>query len=102
MTNFAYLRVSTDHQDAKNQKLGVLDYCNNRGIGVLTFVEDTFSGKSSWRKRAIGSILEKAEKGEIMSYLKKGINKRTISKLVECSPSTLYNWLSRRHIHTKK
>ena len=66
MTNFAYLRVSTDHQDAKNQKLGVLDYCNSRGINALTFVEDTVSGKSSWRDRAIGNILEKAVKGDVI------------------------------------
>lgn len=198
MTNFAYLRVSTDHQDAKNQKFGVLDYCNNRGISSLTFIEDTVSGKSSWRERQIGNILEKAEKGdvivaseisrlgrstlqvleimemaaqkgiavhiaknnmvldgsmqstitatilglaaqierefisartkealakrkndglklgrpkgeadilkldafrdEITGYLKKGINKRAISKLIECSPSTLYKWLKRRRI----
>ena len=201
MTNFAYLRVSTDHQDAKNQKLGVLDYCNHRGINALTFIEDTASGKASWRERKIGSILEKAEKGdvivaseisrlgrstlqvleimemaaqkgvavhiaknnmvldgsmqstitatilglaaqierefistrtkealakrkkdglklgrpkgeadllkldayrdEIMSYLKKEINKRAIAKLIECSPSTLYKWLKRRRIHIK-
>lgn len=193
MTNFAYLRVSTDHQDAQNQKLGVLDYCNSRGISALTFIEDTVSGKSSWRERAIGHILEQAEKGdvvvaseisrlgrstlqvlelmevaaqkgvsihiaknnmvldgsmqstitatilglaaqierefisartkealakrkndgiklgrpkgeadllkldafrnEITGYLKKGINKRSIAKLIECSPSTLYKWL---------
>ena len=66
MTNFAYLRVSTDHQDAKNQKLGVLDYCNNRGISALTFIEDTVSGKSPWREREIGNILEKAEKGDVI------------------------------------
>ena len=179
MTNFAYLRVSTDHQDAKNQKLGILDYCNNRGISALTFVEDTVSGKSSWRERAIGTILEKAVKGdvivaseisrlgrstlqvldgsmqstitatilglaaqierefisartkealakrkndgmklgrpkgeagllkldafcdEITGYLKKGINKRAIAKLIECSPSTLYKWLNRRQIRIK-
>lgn len=201
MTNFAYLRVSTDHQDTKNQKFGLLDYCNSRSISPLKFVEDTASGKLSWRKRAIGDILEKAKKGdviiaaeisrlgrstlqvlemmeyaaqkgisihiaknrmlldgsmqatitatilglaaqierefistrtkealsnrkkdgvilgrpkgttqnlkldafheEIISYLKKGINKRTIAKLIECSPSTLYLWLKRRHIHSK-
>ena len=32
MTNFAYLRVSTDHQDVNNQKLSVLDYCNAHGL----------------------------------------------------------------------
>lgn len=201
MTNFAYLRVSTDHQDVNNQKLSVLDYCNARGISSLTFIEDTVSGKSSWREREIGNILEKAKKGdlivaseisrlgrsalqvleimemaaqkgvavhiaknnmvldgsmqstitatilglaaqierefisartkealakrksdgaklgrpkgesdllkldafrdEITNYLKKGINKRAIAKLIECSPSTLYSWLKRRCIHIK-
>ena len=35
---------------------------------------------------------------EIKGYLKKGINKRAISKLIECSPSTLYLWLKRRKL----
>ena len=38
MTNFAYLRVSTDRQDAKNQKLGILDYCNSKSINNLKIV----------------------------------------------------------------
>lgn len=201
MTNFAYLRVSTDRQDAKNQKLSVLDYCNSHNITPLKFLEDTISGKTSWQERGIGNILEEATKGdnvivsevsrlgrstlqvleilemaaqkkisvhiaknrivmdgsmqatitatilglaaqierefisartkealcksknegmklgrpkgqaeflkldsfhdEITDYLKKGINKRNIAKLIECSPSTLYKWLKRRHIRGK-
>ena len=198
MTNFAYLRVSTDRQDAQNQKLGVLDYCNSRNITPLEFLEDTVSGKTPWRERTIGTIFERAATGdiivvsevsrlgrstlqvleilemaaqkgvsvhiakdgmimdgsmqatitatilglaaqierefissrtkealckckndgiklgrpkgqaellkldtfynEITGYLKKGINKRAIAKLIECSPSTLYQWLKRRRI----
>ena len=49
MTNFAYLRVSTNHQDAKNQKLSVLDYSNARNLVPLKFLEDTVSGKMPWR-----------------------------------------------------
>lgn len=198
MTNFAYLRVSSDQQDIKNQKFGLLEYCNNRNINPIKFVEDTVSGKITWKERAIGNILEKAIKGdlivvseisrlgrstlqvleileaaakkeisvhiaknhmvidgsiqstitatvlglaaqierefissrtkealakrredgmklgrpkgqaqllkldnyrdEILKYLKKGINKRAISKLIECSPSTLYEWLKRRKL----
>lgn len=201
MNNFAYLRVSTDKQDVKNQKLGVLDYCNAQNINPIKFIEDTTSGKTPWKARAIGNILETAEPGdvivvsevsrlgrsilqvleileiaaqkeisvhiaksrmvmdgsmqstitatilglvaqierefissrtkealqkkkhdgavlgrpkgqsdtlkldsmkdEILGYLKKGINKRAIAKLIECSPSTLYEWLKRRHIHNK-
>lgn len=35
---------------------------------------------------------------EIQRYLEKGISKRSIAKLVDCAPSTLYYWLS-RHKH---
>jgi len=202
MTNFAYLRVSTDQQDAKNQKFGILDYCNKNNLSPIKFIEDTASGKISWQERAIGQIIQKANKGdlivvsevsrlgrstlqvleilelaakkeismhiaknhividdssiqstitatilglaaqierefistrtkealakrkadgfklgrpkgqsqllkldsfydEITGYLKKGINKRAISKLIECSPSTLYVWLKRRKLYTK-
>lgn len=199
MANFAYLRVSTDRQDAKYQKLGILDYCNTKNINNLKIVEDTISGAASWRDREIGKLIENgitgdiiivaevsrlgrsilqvleimeiaAQKGisihiaknrmimdgsmqstitttvlglvaqiereflssrtkealqqkkldgvklgrpkgqsdtlklddfrdQISSYIKKGINKRAIAKLIECSPSTLYQWLKRRHIH---
>ena len=202
MTNFAYLRISSDHQDVKNQKLGVMEYCNSHNITGLKFIEDTISGKTPWRKRGIGQILTKSKSGdliivaevsrlgrstlqvleileesaqngvsvhiaknnmvldgsmqatitatilglaaqierefisartkealskrkqegmklgrpkgeanilkldalhdEIIGYLKKGINKRAISKLIECSPSTLYQWLKRRRIHANR
>ena len=201
MTNFAYLRVSTDQQDANNQKFGILDYCNKNNLSKVKFIEDTASGKIAWQDRMIGQIMEKATNGdliivseisrlgrstlqvleiletavkkeisvhiaknhividgsmqstitatilglaaqierefissrtkealakrkadgfklgrplgqsqllkldafhdEIMNYLKKGINKRAISKLIECSPSTLYLWLKRRKLYTK-
>ncbi|MCC8399710.1 MAG: recombinase family protein [Rickettsia endosymbiont of Platyusa sonomae] len=202
MTNFAYLRVSSDQQDTNNQKFGLLEYCNNRNINTVKFIKDTASGKTNWLERTIGNIIEKAIKGdvimvseisrlgrstlqvleilemaakkeisvhitknhividgsmqstitatvlglaaqierdfifsrtkkalakrkadwfklgrpkgqsqllkldsfyeEIKGYLRKGINKRAISKLIECFPSTLYLWLKRRKLYTKR
>ncbi len=201
MTIFAYLRVSTDQQDAQNQKFGILDYCNKNNLSPIKFIEDTVSGKVAWQDRMIGQIMGKATKGdlivvsevsrlgrsalqvleilelaakkevsmhiaknhmvingslqstitatilglaaqierefissrtkealaklkadgfnlgrpkgqsellkldsfaeEIKGYLKKGINKRAISKLIECSPSTLYSWLKRRKLYSQ-
>lgn len=201
MTNFAYLRVSTDQQDLQNQKFGILDYCNKNQIGDIKFIEDKTSGKISWQERTIGKIIESAKAGdvilasevsrlgrsalqvleilelavkkeiavhitknsmiidgsmqstitatilglaaqierefistrtkealakrkadgvklgrpkgkaqtlkldafedEIRDYLKKGINKLAISKLIECSPSTLYLWLKRKKLYRK-
>ncbi len=31
-------------------------------------------------------------------YLDKGISKRSIAKLVDCAPSTLYYWLERNNL----
>ncbi|MCX7086572.1 MAG: recombinase family protein [Methylococcales bacterium] len=35
---------------------------------------------------------------EIKDYLRKGVSKRAIAKIVECAPSTLYDWIKRRDI----
>ena len=43
-----------------------------------------------------------AFESEIRTYLAKGISKRSIAKLLDCSPSTLYDWLKRRGIRPQK
>ena len=35
---------------------------------------------------------------EIQAYLKKGVSKRSIARIIECSPTTLYSWIKRRRI----
>jgi DNA invertase Pin-like site-specific DNA recombinase len=35
---------------------------------------------------------------DILKYLKLGVSKRSIAKIVECSPSTLYSWLKRNQL----
>ena len=39
-----------------------------------------------------------AKAQEIQMYLDKGISKRSIAKLVDCAPSTLYYWLERHQL----
>jgi DNA invertase Pin-like site-specific DNA recombinase len=195
MTHFAYLRVSTNSQDAENQKLGVLDYCNSKNLVPLKIVSDEVSTQIGWSDRKIAEILNEALPGDtlivseisrlarstlqvleilelaakkrisvhivknglvmdgsiqatitatilglaaqierefismrtkealtrrkesglpmgrpkgrapkvmldphremIQSYLKKGVNKRSIAKIIECSPTTLYSWIER-------
>jgi DNA invertase Pin-like site-specific DNA recombinase len=197
-SHHAYLRVSTDAQDVDNQRHGILEYANAHGFTGIKFTEDSASGKTSWRERKLGQLLDAlaagdvlifaeisrvarntlqvlevlqhcAERGisvhiakqkmamddsmqsritatvlglaaeierefisirtkealakrkaegvqlgrpkgqaehvklddhekQIRDYLAKGINKRDIARLVECAPSTLYDWLKRRGI----
>jgi DNA invertase Pin-like site-specific DNA recombinase len=62
------------------------------------------AGKSLGRppgKRAAKLKLD-ARKQEIQIYLDKGISKRSIAKLVDCAPSTLYYWLERHQLSKTK
>jgi DNA invertase Pin-like site-specific DNA recombinase len=54
----AYLRVSTIDQDLDKNRADILQVANKKELGQVTFVEEKASGKISWRKRKIASILE--------------------------------------------
>lgn len=68
MTNFAYLRVSTDGQDVDNQRYGILEYSNSINLGSLRFVEDAVSGGVHWRSRSLGKLLAEARSGDIVVF----------------------------------
>jgi DNA invertase Pin-like site-specific DNA recombinase len=42
-----------------------------------------------------------AKRSEILSLLDKGVSKRSIAKIVDCAPSTLYDWFKRHKIAVK-
>jgi DNA invertase Pin-like site-specific DNA recombinase len=44
------------------------------------------------------TLMLDAERDRIIEYLNKGVSKRSIARIIECSPATLYNWLKRRKI----
>lgn len=62
--NHIYLRVSTDHQDAENQKTGILAYLTERGMTHVMLHTDTASGATSWRDRSLFRLLGEAEPGD--------------------------------------
>ena len=53
-------------------------------------------GRPLGRQSATLKLDAKAK--EIQMYLDKGISKRSIAKLVDCAPSTLYYWLKRHQL----
>ena len=63
---FAYLRVSTDAQDVANQRHGVVRYCADKRLLEPVFVEDTASGKTDWRARQLGRLIERAGAGDVV------------------------------------
>ncbi len=63
---YAYLRVSTDRQELENQKFEVLKYANDNKLGNVEFVEETVSGRKSWKERKIGKLMEELQQGDVL------------------------------------
>lgn len=63
---FVYLRVSTDQQDAENQRQGISAYIEKLDVKQVITHEDTASGKTPWRSRKIATILKAAAPGQLL------------------------------------
>ena len=63
---YAYIRVSTDSQETENQRYEVLKYANEKKLGNVEMVEETISGRKSWKKRQLGNLVDKLQKGDIL------------------------------------
>jgi DNA invertase Pin-like site-specific DNA recombinase len=62
--NIAYLRVSTQDQDTEKNKADILSFANDRSFGTVEFVEETISGKVSWKNRKISQIIDDLKSGD--------------------------------------
>ena len=62
--NIAYLRVSTMEQDIEKNKSEILHLANNKSLGKVEFVEEKVSGRTHWKQRKIGGIVESLQKGD--------------------------------------
>ncbi len=62
----AYLRVSTTDQDLEKNKADILSWANRKDMGQVHFVEETVSGRVSWRQRKIADILNELREGDIL------------------------------------
>lgn len=67
MKVYAYLRVSTDKQDFENQKTGVVALAKRHNFTIDEFiVDDGVSGAKDPKKRKLGGLMHKLQKGDIL------------------------------------
>lgn len=59
-----YLRVSTDDQDLEKNKADILKLANEKDLGRVRFIEETVSGRVSWKKRKVAEILDRCRAGD--------------------------------------
>jgi len=60
----SYLRVSTVEQDLEKNKADILHLANDKNLGQVEWVEETTSGRISWKKRKIAAVLDQLESGD--------------------------------------
>ena len=63
---YAYIRVSTDKQTVENQRFEINKFLTLSGLKIDSWIEETISGTVSPKKRNLGKLLEKAQKGDII------------------------------------
>lgn len=66
MKTIAYLRVSKDTQDVKNQKLAILEYAQREKIEIHIFIELSISSRKSTKERKIDQLLEQLSSGDTL------------------------------------
>lgn len=62
----AYARVSTDKQDAENQRFEITNYLAREGLMYDEFVAETISGTKHVSERKLGGLMEELVKGDTL------------------------------------
>lgn len=63
---YAYIRVSTDHQNVENQQHEILTYTQNHNIKIDRWVSETISSRKPLTERKLGKLLKKLKKGDVL------------------------------------
>ena len=83
MSTFAYLRVSTFEQNTDKNKLDILKFANDKKLGNIEFVEEQISGRSNFKDRKLGKLLNIMKKGDILIVPELSRLARSVSQILE-------------------
>lgn len=61
-----YLRVSTEKQNPENQRDEIRRFAEEKSLAVDSWVVETVSGKTAHKKRKLGRLLRKMNKGDTL------------------------------------
>lgn len=83
MANYCYLRVSTLEQNTEKNKLEVLKFANDKKLGSVEFIEEQISGKSNFKNRKLGTLLDRMNDGDILIVPELSRIARSITQIFE-------------------
>ena len=83
MKTFSYIRVSTNEQDLKSQKLAILDFAQKEGIKIDEFIELKISAKRTTKDRRVDELLERLNKGDRLIVSEISRLGRSLGQIIE-------------------
>ena len=63
---YGYIRVSSDKQNVANQKFEITKFCEREGFCIDGWIEETISGTKNYNKRALGRLLRRIKKDDLI------------------------------------
>jgi len=63
---YGYIRVSKDKQSVENQRYEIQQYCVKNNISIDQWIEETISGRKTYEKRQLGSLLAGTKTGDLI------------------------------------
>ncbi len=66
MRRYGYIRVSSDKQTVENQRFEINQFCQQEGLTIDGWIEETVSGTRTYTQRRLGELIQQAGKGDII------------------------------------
>ena len=63
---YGYIRESTDKQTVENQRFEIQNFCKREHLSIDGWIEETISGTKNYNKRALGHLLSKVQKDDMI------------------------------------
>ncbi len=63
---YGYIRVSSDKQTVENQRFEINKFCEKQGVAIGGWIEETISGTKNYTKRALGKLLKRVNKDDVI------------------------------------
>jgi DNA invertase Pin-like site-specific DNA recombinase len=63
---YGYIRVSSDKQTVENQRYEITRFAEKEKLSINGWIEETISGTKNYDKRALGKLLKKVKKGDLI------------------------------------
>ncbi|MGM9675186.1 MAG: master DNA invertase Mpi family serine-type recombinase [Bacteroidaceae bacterium] len=63
---YGYIRVSSDKQTVENQRFEIERFCRDQNLSIDGWIAETISGTLPYNKRALGRLLRRVKKDDVI------------------------------------